>query len=98
MVAPSSPSEKPRLRFSLRVLLLVLTLLSVWFALGTAWGMHGLILPFDLFVAARAIASITGTQRLFGVAVRKMTLSEFFVMGAICFVLHGLATPPMSIE
>lgn len=60
--------------------------------------MHGLILPFDLFVATRAVASITGRQRLFGMAVRKLTLSEFFVLGAICYVLHGLAMPGISIE
>ena len=96
MVAPSSPSEKPRWRLSLLALFFVLTLLSVWFALGATWGGHELILPLDVLVVGWGLASIMGMQRLCGRSIPKLTFGEFLVLCVLCCVLHGLAMPPIS--
>ena len=97
VVAPSPPSDEPRLRFSLRTLLVVVALLSVWFALGAAWGIHGWFILLDLLVVGWGLATVTGLQRLCGWSIPKLTLGEFLVLCTICFVLHGLAMPAISL-
>ena len=85
MVAASSPLERPTLRFSLRSLLLVLTLLSVWFALGATWGMHGLILPFRPVRCDQGSRKYNRKTAIVWYRCSQMTLSEFFVFGAMCW-------------
>ncbi len=97
MVAPSPPSDEPRSRFSLLALLVVLTLFSVWFAFGAAWGIHGWLLPLDLLAVGWGLARITGIQRLCGRSIPKLTLGEFLVLCVICYVFHGLAIPAVSL-
>ncbi len=96
-MAPSSSFERPGLRFSLRALLLIVALLSVWFALGAAWGMNGLLLPLDAWVIGWGLASVEGVQRLLGRAIRKLTLLEFIVLSVMCCLLHGFFLPPLPI-
>ena len=96
MVAPSPPSDEPRLRFSLRTLLVVVALLSMWFALGAAWGTHGWLILLDLLVVSWGLARVTGLQRLCGRSIPKLTLGQFLVLCTICYVFHGLAMPAIS--
>ena len=74
MVAPSPPSDEPRLRFSLLILLVVVALLSVWFALGAAWGSHGWLIPLDLLVVGWGLVRVTGLQQLCGRSIPKLTM------------------------
>jgi hypothetical protein len=97
VVAPSSPSQKPRLRFSLLSLCILLTLLSVWFALMVAWGEHGLILALDVLALGWGLARVTRIERLCGLSIPRLTLGDFLVLCAVCYVFHLTAMPAHSI-
>ena len=83
-------------RYSLLTLFLGVTAAGAVFGLGRAYGVHGVILPFDLLVICWAAASVCGTEQVFGRRIRKLTLTNIIVLLFICYLMHGRATPPVQ--
>ncbi len=83
-------------KYSLLTLFLAVTMVGSAFGLGRVYRAHGIILPFDLLVICWAVASLCGTEQVFGRRIRRLTLTEIIVLLFICYVMHGLAMPAVQ--
>ena len=84
------------IRYSLLTLFVVVTVTGSVFGLGRAYGAHGVILPFDLLVICWAVASLCGTEQVFGRRIRKLTVTDIIALLFTCYVMHGLAMPAVQ--
>ena len=85
-------------RYSLLTLFLGVTAAGAVFGLGRAYGVHGVILPFDLLVICWSAASVFGVEKVFGRRIRRLNLTNIIVFLSICFLIHGLAMPPVVLR